>query len=226
MACRALIPPLIKNGVTFEAHAQNVLARFDVVTKELRGFVIRDLGGLRIHPPTLRESTGIDFQFLSGHVVATKTLGEIFPNFYHAFVHNHIQRLVRRLGMHHNGRGWSILKKHMSDVIPVEHPLWKVWMDSTSKTVDSKSLIRMRMHDSYRDVGVFEFFAFHCPNLLSDDVQPASQPDPLSTTGKIRFTVTSLVVEMMVELYGGTAPYLPWRILFRYDYERSCCRLF
>jgi hypothetical protein len=158
MACRALIPPLLKNGVAFEAHAQNVLARFDVVTKELRGFVIRDLGGLRIHPPTLRESTGVDFQFLSGHVVATKDLGEIFSKFYHTFVHNHVQRLVRLLGMHHNGSGWSILRKHMSEVIPKEHQVWKVWMDPASKTIESKSLIRMRMHGSYRDVSVFLHF--------------------------------------------------------------------
>lgn len=64
IACHALLPPLIYNGVAFEAHAQNVLVRFDSQTKGVLGFVLRDLGGLRIHPPTLRQSTGVDFQFL------------------------------------------------------------------------------------------------------------------------------------------------------------------
>jgi len=152
MACEALIPALVKNGVAFEAHAQNVLVRFDIATKQLRGFVIRDLGGLRIHPPTLCKSIGVDFQFLPGHCVATQTLEEIFPKFYHTFVHNHVQRLIRLLGFHCSGRGWEMLRTHMSSEIPEGHPVWKVWMDPSSKEVDSKCLMRMRMRDSYRDV--------------------------------------------------------------------------
>ncbi|KAF5371850.1 hypothetical protein D9615_009541 [Tricholomella constricta] len=100
LACEALLPPLIHNGVAFEAHAQNVLARFDITTGEPTGFIIRDLGGLRIHPETLRESTGVDFQFLPGHCVVTASLEETYPKFYHTFVHNHVQRLIRILGMH------------------------------------------------------------------------------------------------------------------------------
>lgn len=152
VACRALIPPLVSNGVAFEAHAQNMLARVDLETKELKGFVIRDLGGLRVHPPTLRQSTGVDFQFLPGHVVATSTLEEIYPKFYHTFVHNHVQRLIRLLGMHYDGRGWKILRDEMEAVIPKDHIVWKAWMNPERRTVDSKCLMRMRMKDSYRDV--------------------------------------------------------------------------
>ncbi|PPR03669.1 hypothetical protein CVT24_007790 [Panaeolus cyanescens] len=152
IACFALIPALIRNGVAFEAHAQNVLVRVDVASKEVRGFVIRDLGGLRIHPPTLRASTKTDFQFLPEHCVATKTLEEIYPKFYHTFVHNHIQRLIRLLDLHTDGSGWDILRKHMNSVIPRNHPVWKVWMDPCALTVDSKCLLRMRMKDSYRDM--------------------------------------------------------------------------
>ncbi|KAF9484378.1 hypothetical protein BDN70DRAFT_903720 [Pholiota conissans] len=152
IACEAMIPALVHNGVAFEAHAQNVLARFDLTTGDLKGFVIRDLGGLRIHPPTLRESTGTHFQFLPKHCVATSTLEEIFPKFYHTFVHNHIQRLARVLGLHYNGRAWEMLREHMGRVIPKSHPVWNVWMDPKSITVNSKCLMRMRMRDSYRDM--------------------------------------------------------------------------
>ncbi|KAF4613986.1 hypothetical protein D9613_007630 [Agrocybe pediades] len=152
LACEALIPALVKNGVAFEAHAQNVLLRFDIATKQLRGFIIRDLGGLRIHPATLCKSVGVDFRFLPGHCVATQTLEEIFPKFYHTFIHNHIQRLIRLLGFHHNGRGWEMVREHMSSMIPEEHPAWRVWMSPSSKTVNSKCLMRMRMRDSYRDM--------------------------------------------------------------------------
>ncbi|CAA7267094.1 unnamed protein product [Cyclocybe aegerita] len=171
LACRALLPALIKNGVAFEAHAQNVLARFDKITKELKGFVIRDLGGLRIHPSTLRDSTGVDFQFLPGHCVATETLEETFPKFYHTFVHNHIQRLIRLLGLHYNGLGWEMLRKHMAAVIPKDHPVWAVWMDPRSTSVNSKCLMRMRMRDSYRDMVYSPY-----PNMIQFRSAPDQEP--------------------------------------------------
>jgi hypothetical protein len=152
IACEALIPPLVHNGVTLEAHAQNILARFDITTGKLLGFVVRDIGGLRIHPPTLRKSTGVNFQFLPGHCVVTETLEETFPKFYHTFVHNHMQRLIRVLRLHHNGLGWEMLRRHMEAVIPADHPLQKIWLSPNNTLVQSKCLLRMRLRDSYRDV--------------------------------------------------------------------------
>ncbi|KAJ4479333.1 IucC family-domain-containing protein [Lentinula aciculospora] len=151
IACEALIPPLMHNGVAFEAHAQNVLARFDVATGRLLGFVIRDLGGLRIHPPTLVKSIGTDFAFLDGHCIATGTVEEAYPKFYHTFIHNHVQRLIRVLGMHHDGSGWEILRHHLKEIIPVDHGLYKAWLDPSRSVVSGKCLMRMRLQGSYRD---------------------------------------------------------------------------
>ncbi|KAF8071692.1 IucC family-domain-containing protein [Lyophyllum atratum] len=161
LACEALLPPLIHNGLAFEAHAQNVLARFDVTTGEPIGFVIRDLGGLRVHPETLRRSTGVDFQFLPGHCVVTETLEEIYPKFYHTFVHNHMQRMIRVLGLHDDGRGWEMLREHMGNSIPENHELRKIWLSSDSKLLPSKCLMRMRMRDSYREMVYSPF-----PNMI------------------------------------------------------------
>ena len=152
LACEALLPPLIYNGVSFEAHAQNVLVRVDSTTGEPLGFVVRDLGGVRAHPTTICATTGVNFEFLPGHCAVAETLEETYPGFYHAFVHNHIQRLIRVLGLHHDGRGWEMLRRHMDAVIPVDHGLRMAWLGSESKTVLTKCLMRMRMQDSYRDV--------------------------------------------------------------------------
>lgn len=133
-----------------------MLVRVDSTTGEPLGFVVRDLGGIRVHPATLRATTGVDFEFLPGHCVITKTLEETYPKFYHTFVHNHIQRLIRILGLHHDGRGWEILRRHMEAVIPLDHGLRKAWFSVESKTVPSKCLMRMRMRDSYREV------SYHC----------------------------------------------------------------
>ncbi|KAF9000709.1 IucC family-domain-containing protein [Cyathus striatus] len=161
LACKALLPPLVENGVAFEAHAQNILCRVDNRTGDLLGFVVRDLGGLRIHPPTLQKSTGIEFEFLLGHCIVTETLQETYPKFYHTFVHNHIQRLIRLLGLHYDGRGWELLRRHMGFVIPQEHELCKIWLCPSNQTVPSKCLMRMRMRDSYSEM-VYKPF----PNMI------------------------------------------------------------
>ncbi|KAJ2924638.1 hypothetical protein H1R20_g12449, partial [Candolleomyces eurysporus] len=152
LSTKAFIPALVTNGVAFEAHAQNVLVRVHRTTGELLGFVIRDLGGLRIHPPTLRHSIGVNFQFLPKHCVATETLEEIYPKFYHTYIHNHVQRLIRLLDLHYNGIGWEILRRHMNAAVPTDHPLRKIWLSTESRLVQSKCLMRMRMKDSYRDM--------------------------------------------------------------------------
>lgn len=155
LSSKGLVPALVSNGVAFEAHAQNLLLRVNKVTGKLLGFVIRDLGGMRIHPETLRRSTGVNFQFLPDHCISTENVDDIYPKFYHTYVHNHVQRLIRLLDLHENGVGWEILRRHMSAVIPVSHPLRKLWLSPDSRLVQSKSLMRMRMKDSYRDVSRF-----------------------------------------------------------------------
>ncbi|KAJ7086118.1 IucC family-domain-containing protein [Mycena belliarum] len=159
LACEALIPPTLHNGVVFEAHAQNCLLRFDVETGEPLGFVVRDLGGLRVHPPTMNASLGTDFGFLPGHCVVTDTLEETYPKFYHTLIHNHLQRMIRVLGMHYNGVGWEMLRGHLRNVIPADHGLWKAWMETD--TVAGKCLMRMRLQ-SVHDKMVFSPF----PNML------------------------------------------------------------
>ncbi|TFK28163.1 hypothetical protein FA15DRAFT_665648 [Coprinopsis marcescibilis] len=151
LSCKAVLPALVQNGVAFEAHAQNMLLRVDKSTRQIIGFVLRDLGGLRIHPPTLRKSTGIDFQFLPKHCIATETLQQIYPKFYHTYVHNHIQRLIRLLDLHSSGIGWEILRRHMNAAIPPDHELKKLWLSPSSHAVESKCFMRMRIQDSYRD---------------------------------------------------------------------------
>ncbi|KAJ6468399.1 IucC family-domain-containing protein [Mycena sanguinolenta] len=159
LACEALIPPALHNGVVFEAHAQNCLLRFDIATGEPLGFVVRDLGGLRIHPPTMNASLGTNFEFLPGHCVVTSTVEETYPKFYHTLIHNHLQRIIRLLGMHCNALGWEMLRGHLRDVIPQHHGLWKSWMETD--TVPGKCLMRMRLQ-SVHDKMVFS----PIPNML------------------------------------------------------------
>ncbi|KAL0954601.1 hypothetical protein HGRIS_003561 [Hohenbuehelia grisea] len=146
----AFLPTVIHNGVAFECHPQNCVARFDLQTKELRGFIIRDFGGIRVHPETLKATTGVDLDFLEGHSIIAEDLNDVYTRMYHTVIHNHLQQLIRVLGLHYNGLGWQIVRKHLTNLIPHEHGLYQSWMSPDTKTFPGKCFLRMRMQGMYR----------------------------------------------------------------------------
>ncbi|KAF5359778.1 hypothetical protein D9756_003207 [Leucocoprinus leucothites] len=147
---KAFLPSVLKNGVAFECHPQNCVARFDLKTKELKGFIIRDFGGLKIHPPTLLETTGVELDAITGHSIISEDLDAVYARMYHTVFHNHLQQLVRVLGLHYNGRGWDIIRRNLEIAIPKSHPLWESWMSPERKTFPGKCFLRMRMSGMYR----------------------------------------------------------------------------
>ncbi|KAJ3920117.1 IucC family-domain-containing protein [Lentinula edodes] len=186
---RAFLPPAIHHGVAFEAHPQNCLARFDVATGELLGFVIRDFGGIRVHEATLISSlssssssdsesedpNGKLTQFeseiaLAGHSILAPSLEEVYTRLYHTLIHNHLQQLIRVLELHYDGTGWEVVRVCFGEVVGREERegrgrgLWEAWMGSDKErreTVEGKCFMRMRMQGMYR-------FHLHgpFPNLL------------------------------------------------------------
>ncbi|KAJ7164010.1 IucC family-domain-containing protein [Mycena crocata] len=157
----AFLPPVLHNGVAFECHPQNCVARFDLKTKELLGFIIRDFGGLRVHRESLRASTGVELDFLEGHSIIAEDTDDVYARMYHTVMHNHLQQLTRVLGLHYSGVGWEIVRKHLRAVIPREHALYNAWLAPEKKTFPGKCFMRMRCEGMYR-------FHLHAPfpNLI------------------------------------------------------------
>ncbi|KAI8384841.1 IucC family-domain-containing protein [Radiomyces spectabilis] len=149
IALEAFLPPALNNGVAFEAHGQNTLARFDRETGELKGFVIRDFGGIKVHRETLRKTTGTDIDVIPDSCVVAETLEEVYKLIYHTLIHSQLQRLIRVLDLHYNGKGWELLRTHMAAMVPKDHPMWAVFMDSTK--VPGKCMVRMKIEELYRD---------------------------------------------------------------------------
>ncbi|KAF4613555.1 hypothetical protein D9613_007629 [Agrocybe pediades] len=147
---RAFLPPMLHNGVAFECHPQNCVARFDAQTKEIKGFIIRDFGGLRVHPETLKSTTGVDIDFMEGHSIIASTLDDVYTRMYHTIIHNHFQQLIRVLDLHYNGLGWAIVRDQLRQQIPREHPLYDAWLSPARKTLPGKCFMRMRMSSMYR----------------------------------------------------------------------------
>ena len=142
---QAFLPSVIHNGVAFECHAQNCLARFDLKTKELRGFVIRDFEAVRVHPETLYASTGVKIDYPSGNGHNVQSLDLIYRRAYYAGIGNVLQRLIRVLDLHYNDKGWEIVRKHLSQCIPKDHPLYNAWLSPESKTPHKPGWIRPMM---------------------------------------------------------------------------------
>ncbi|KAI7906507.1 IucC family-domain-containing protein [Cokeromyces recurvatus] len=149
LALRAFLPPCLENGVAFEAHGQNTLARFDRKTGQLKGFVIRDFGGIKVHNETLKKSTGCEIDVLPDSCVEAHTIDEVFKLLYHTLFHCQFQRLIRVLGLHYNGIGWEMVRKRMSELIPKDHIMWPMFMES--EKVPGKCLVRMKIDELYRD---------------------------------------------------------------------------
>ncbi|TFK40141.1 IucC family-domain-containing protein [Crucibulum laeve] len=147
---KAFLPSMLTNGVAFECHPQNCVARFDIKTKVLKGFIIRDFGGLRVHPATLRETTGIELDFIEGHSIVAPDLEDVYTRMYHTVIHNHLQQLIRVLGLHYNGLGWAIVRRHLEAHIPRDHALYAAWLSPDRKTFPGKCFLRMRMSGMYR----------------------------------------------------------------------------
>lgn len=88
-----LVPPLLRlltaHGVALEAHLQNTLL---VHAGRPRGFLIRDLGGIRVHRPRLRRS-GRDVELPPGAFTITDDLAEAQGKLMHTLVHAHLAAL-------------------------------------------------------------------------------------------------------------------------------------
>lgn len=171
----AFLPPLLLNGVAFEAHGQNTLARFDRLTGELTGFVFRDFGGLRIHAPTLFASTGVTLDTLPDHCIVVPDVHDAQKRLYHTLIHSHLHRLIRVLGFHHNGRGWELVRESLEARVPRDCSLWDAWLDPRRITVMGKCFLRMKLEGLYRDVSFVSYLtaALTCSSSFPQAVYEA-----------------------------------------------------
>ena len=145
---RAFLPPAITNGVAFEAHGQNTLARFDRATGELKGFLIRDFGGIRVHRETLETSTGVDMDVHPMSPIIAKELSDVINKLYHSLFVLHLQRLIRVLDLHSNGFGWRCVREALDRNFPNnEGEIYKVIR--TQKRMPGKCFMRMKMAELY-----------------------------------------------------------------------------
>lgn len=153
-----VLPPLVKYGIGLEGHGQNLVARVCRSTGRIKGFAVRDFGGVRMHVPTLRNH-GVNFDSLPpGAATLTDNLENVWSKVHHALLQNHVGLMLEALELERHG-GWAIALEVLSTVLgsgkdSAGTPLLEYL---TKDTMPFKCFLRMRMESKYRDVS-FMFY--------------------------------------------------------------------
>ncbi|KAJ2811780.1 hypothetical protein FBU31_007711, partial [Coemansia sp. 'formosensis'] len=144
----AFLPPIMNHGFAFEAHPQNCLLRIGAEAGDIRGFIVRDFGGIKVHRPTFASSTGVDIPMLPNSTTEAQSMYELYDLAYHTLVQCQLHRLVRALQLHYHGNGWAIVRKSFEKRVPASHPLRRAWYQ---ESFDLKCFITMKLNGLYRD---------------------------------------------------------------------------
>jgi siderophore synthetase component len=154
----ATLLPVLDSGICLEAHGQNILVRIEKSTREIVGFVVRDLGGVKCHSPKLRQKGYVLTSALPGSFVLTDSEEEAWGIVQHTVIQNHIQHLIRRLHLE-PARAWSGVREQIRDVLASreDHD------DATASRferflfapeVKNKAFLGMKLRSLYRDVSL------------------------------------------------------------------------
>ncbi|KAJ6168175.1 FhuF/siderophore biosynthesis protein [Penicillium chrysogenum] len=154
----AFIPPLLRYGIGFENHLQNVVVRVNVTTKEVTGFAARDLEGTRIHYPTFVSRSGYDLSQLpkdSSNV--SDDIRSPWAKVHHSLIQDHLGPVLHMLGLESRG-AWTIVREGLERVLnPSEGPdaraLYEFFME---KTMPIPGFMGMRLIGRYIESHVID----------------------------------------------------------------------
>ncbi|KAL1923762.1 uncharacterized protein VTP21DRAFT_8742 [Calcarisporiella thermophila] len=154
LAIKAYISPL-KYGVAFEGHLQNSLPRFKRCPETgewvLVGFAYRDFGGIEVHAPTLRETTGLTLDVLDEKAfVFSEKMSSLYSLVFHALFQCHLHLIIRASDMHYNGEGWRMVREELEATLPRDSDIYRHYLQSP--TADWKCYIGMKLQGAEIDI--------------------------------------------------------------------------
>ncbi|KAJ5738629.1 hypothetical protein N7493_001784 [Penicillium malachiteum] len=144
-----VLVPLVSHGIGLEAHGQNMLVRICRKTRKIKGFAVRDFGGIRLNTPTLR-SQGVSFDTMyPGWSAMTESMEDVWGKVHHSLLQNHVGYLLDALNLQQDD-GWTIVREVLEQVLATlpNNGLYEFYMKDTMLF---KCFLRMRMEGKYRD---------------------------------------------------------------------------
>jgi siderophore synthetase component len=155
IAClfKLALPPLLNHGIGLELHGQNLIARVCLQTGDIKGFAVRDFGGIRLHIPTLQQYGVKLGSLLLGSATMTDDLHNVWSKVHHSMLQNHVGSLMTALGLESKG-GWSVVREELVAILrPDESATGQsLYQFFLGDTMPFKCFLRMRMEGKYRDV--------------------------------------------------------------------------
>ncbi|KAJ5901986.1 hypothetical protein N7495_002514 [Penicillium taxi] len=157
-----VLPPLAQYGIGLEGHGQNLVARICRQTGQIKGFAVRDFGGVRMHVPTLRNHGLKTDSVPPGAATLTENLQNVWSKVHHSLLQNHVGLLLVALELDDHG-GWAITHEILSTVLGSDEgsPGKALFDYFTKDTMPFKCFLRMRMESKYRD-----YIEREVPNVL------------------------------------------------------------
>jgi siderophore synthetase component len=155
-----MLHPLVHHGIALEAHAQNTVVRICTATGKIKGFAIRDFGGVHFHKPTLRtQGLPLDWE-IPGSLTLADDLGSVWNLASHTLLQCHAPSLMYGLRLETHG-GWGVVMEELESILEgfggaVARGLLEYFCEGT---VVMKAFLRMLMEGMYREVSCpFSFF--------------------------------------------------------------------
>lgn len=148
-----MLHPLINHGIALEAHHQNVVVRICRDTGRIKGFAIRDFGGVKFHKPTLRsQGFNLDWE-IPGSLTLTDDLSSVWNITSHSLLQSHAASLLYALRLEKHG-GWAVIQEELSNVLTSSKAeAAKGLLEYfRSDTVVLKSFLNMIIKGLYREV--------------------------------------------------------------------------
>jgi siderophore synthetase component len=145
--------PLLDHGIALEAHGQNIVARICTSSKTIKGFAVRDFGGIRLYMPKL-HSQGFDLPSIPpGSAITSHNLHDVWNKVHHSLFQNHLGQLIIALGLEERG-GWAVVREELENVVrPGEsQEAADLWAYFVQDKMVFKCFLRMKMEGKYRDV--------------------------------------------------------------------------
>ncbi|KAL8831248.1 MAG: hypothetical protein Q9191_000968 [Dirinaria sp. TL-2023a] len=150
-----ILPPVLNHGIGIEAHCQNLLARFDIKSKALTGFAMRDLGGFTMHMPTLR-SQGFDITTSPpGSSIPVDDLQKVWYRVHHSLFQGHLNQMIHGLKLQRRN-GWAIVREELYKILkPDSSGEAKAFYNFLmAESMPMKCFLGMKMQRLYRDTDV------------------------------------------------------------------------
>jgi len=89
-----------------------------------------------------KNSTGQTLDITTDDKIIVDILYDVHKRMYHTLIHNHLQQLIRVLGLHYSGKGWDSVRRHVRDTIPNGHPLEQAWLSVDARVIQGKCYLQ------------------------------------------------------------------------------------